>query len=212
MANVSRINGFRPVKHVTGAPYNGQANVYAVLAADATALFVGDPVNLDGNAHTNGIASVTKATASGQVLGVVVGILPPKMDPVSGSMTSGSIALDTPQYRPASTFQYVLVCDAPDVIYEAEAATGANAAYTYLLADVGLNVGSTTVVGSTTTGTSGSCLDMSTKATTATLPWKILGASQRPDNETVSGTSTAVKLLVKINQAALGNGTGATGV
>ena len=53
---------------------------------------------------------------------------------------------------------------------------------------------------------------MSTKLTTATLPWKILGAAQRVDNETVSGTSTAVKLLVKINQATLGNGTGATGV
>ncbi len=212
MANVSRINGFRPIKHATGAPYNGQSNIYAVLASDATALFVGDPVILDGSAHSNGVASVTKATATGTVLGVVVGIIPAKMDPVSGAMSAGSITLDTPQYRPASTFQYVLVCDAPDVIYEAEAATGANASYTYLLADVGLNVGSTTVAGSTTTGTSGSTLDMSTKATTATLPWKILGAAQRVDNETVSGTSTAVKLLVKINQATLGNGTGATGV
>lgn len=212
MANISRINGFRPVKHATGAPYNGQANIYAVLASDATALFVGDPVNLDGSAHVNGVPSVTKASATGQVLGVVVGIVPAKMDPVSGAMTAGAISLDTPQYRAASTFAYVLVCDAPDVYYEVEAVTGANASYTYLLADVGLNVGSTTVAGSTTTGASGSALDMSTKATTATLPWKIMGAAQRVDNETVSGTSTAVKLLVKLNQATLGGGTGATGV
>lgn len=212
MPNTSRINGFRPVKHVTGAPYNGQANIYAVLASDATALFVGDPVNLDGSAHTNGIASVTKATASGQVLGVVVGIVPAKMDPVSGSMSAGAISLDTPQYRPASTFAYVLVADAPDIVYEVEACTGSNAAYTYLVADTGLNAGHTTVAGSTSTGTSAAALDMSTKATTATLPWKILGAAQRVDNETISGTSTAVKLLVKINQATLGGGTGATGV
>ena len=212
MANVSRIAGFRPVKHATGSAYTGQANIYAVLASDGTALFVGDPVNLDGSAHTNGTPSVTKATATGQVLGVVVGIIPAKMDPVSGAMSAGSVTLDTPQYRAASTFAYVLVCDAPDVYYEVEAVTGSNASYTYLLADVGLNVGSTTVAGSTTTGTSGSAVDMSTKATTATLPWKIMGAVQRVDNETISGTSTAVKLLVKLNQATLGGGTGATGV
>jgi hypothetical protein len=212
MANTSRINGFRPVKHVTGAPYNGQANIYAVLASDATALFVGDPVKLDGSAHTNGVASVTKAGTTDQVLGVVVGIVPAKMDPVTGAMSSGSISLDTPQYRAASTFAYVLVCDAPDMIYEVEQATGSNASYTFLVADIGLNAGHTTVAGSTTTGASGAALDMAGKATTATLPWKILGAVQRPDNETVSGTSTSVKLLVKLNQAVLGGGTGSTGV
>jgi len=52
MPNVSRINGFKPVKHVNGSPYNGQANIYFVPATDGTALFVGDPVKLaaDGNA------------------------------------------------------------------------------------------------------------------------------------------------------------------
>lgn len=211
MPNVSKIRGFVPVKHSTGAPYNGQANIYAVAAADSTALFVGDPVILDGGAHTNGIATVTKAGASGAVLGVVVGIVNPKLDPVSGSMTAGSIALDTPQYRPASTFGYLLVADAPDLEYEVEQATGSNASYTFLVADVGLNAGHTTVAGSTATGASGACLDMATKATTATLPWKILGAVQRVDNEVITGTSTAVKLRVKINQATLGGGTGATG-
>lgn len=211
MPNTSKIRGFLPVKHVTGAPYNGQANIYAVSASDATALFVGDPVALDGGAHVNGIATVTKAAAAGPVLGVVVGIVNSKIDPVSGSMTAGSIALDTPQYRPASTFQYVLVCDAPDVIYEVEQATGSNAAYTFLVADVGLNASHSTVAGSTVTGASAATLDMSTKATTATLPWKILGAVQRVDNETFTGVSQSVKLLVKINSATLGNGTGATG-
>lgn len=43
MANTSRIRGFAPVKHVTGAAYTGQGNLYAVAAGDATALFIGDP-------------------------------------------------------------------------------------------------------------------------------------------------------------------------
>ena len=212
MANVSRIAGFRPVKHTTGSAYTGQANMYAVPAADATALFVGDPVALDGSASATGIATVIKATASQQTLGVIVGIIPAKLDPVTGAMTSGSIALDTPQFRAASTAAFVMVCDADDVIYEVEQTTGSNALYTYLIADIGQNVGHTTVSGSTTTGTSLAAVDMATKNTTATLPWKILGAVQRVDNETVTGTSQSVKLLVKLNQATLGSGTGSTGV
>lgn len=208
MANTSKINGFRPVKHVTGAPYNGQANMYVALAADGTALFVGDPVKLSGTGHTNGIAAVAKATAGAAVLGVVVGIVNAKMDPVSGTMTAGSIALDTPVYRPASTLQYIMVCDAPDVVYEVEAVTGSNSAYAFAVADIGLNADLATVAGSTTTGASAAALDMSTAAATATLQWKILGAVQRVDNEP---TGNSTKVLVKINNATMGNGTGATG-
>lgn len=211
MPNTSKISGFRPVKHVTGAPYNGQANIYFVQASDSTALFVGDPVVLDGSASTTGIPSVTKAAAAGPVIGVVVGIVNTKLDPVTGAITAGSISLDTPQYRPASTAQFVLVADAPDLIYEAELCTGSNASYTYLVADVGLNVSHTTVAGSTTTGVSAAAADMSTKATTATLPFKLIGTVQRPDNESITGSSTAVKGLFKINAHTMGGGTGATG-
>lgn len=203
MANTSRINGFRPVKHATGAPYNGQANVYAVLASDGTALFVGDPVAQDTVAHTNGVPTVKKAAAGAPVIGVVVGILNAKVDPVSGTMTAGSIALDTPQYRPASTFQYVLVCDAPDVYYEVEASTTASAAYAFAVTEVGKNADMLVAAGSTTTGTSGSCLDMSTIANTASLQFRIMGTVQRPDNEP---TGNYTKVLVKVNNHYLGNG------
>lgn len=211
MPNISRIRGFTPVKHTSGAPYNGQGNLYAIAAADATALFIGDPVVLDGSANAAGIATVTKAAATGPVLGVITGFVPVNLDPATGSMTAGSVVLDTPQYRAASTARYVFVEDSDDVIYEVEEATGSNASYTYLTADVGLNASHTTVAGSTTTGQSAAALDMSTKATTNTLPWKILGTVQRVDNESFTGVSTAVKVLVKINSATLGNGTGATG-
>lgn len=208
MANTSKIRGFLPVKHVTGAPYNGQANMYAVAAADATALFVGDPVKLDGSSNVDGLATVTKATQGASVLGVVVGIVPAKMDPVAGKMSAGSVALDTPQYRAASTAAYVMVADAPDIVFEVEAVTGSNASYSFLAADVGLNADLSTVAGSTTTGTSAAALDMATKATTATLQFKILGTVQRVDNES---TGASTKVLVKFNNAVLGGGTGATG-
>jgi hypothetical protein len=210
MANVSRINGFRPVKHVTGAPFNGQVNIYQHDAADANTLMVGDPVILSGTGSTGGIATVKRAAAGAAVLGVCVGVLNVKLDPVAGSMTSGAIALDTPQYVPASTAQYVLIADAPDVVYEVEGTTGGSA-YTYLVADIGLNADAFYSAGSTTTGVSACSLDLSTKATTATLQFKILGTAQRVDNESVNSSSTAVKYLVKINNATLGGGTGATG-
>ena len=66
MANISKINGFRAVKHVTGAPYNGQANIYATAATDVTPIFVGDPVKLASDANAQGIheAYVTMSTRS----------------------------------------------------------------------------------------------------------------------------------------------------
>lgn len=209
MANTSKIRGFIPVKHVNGSPYNGQSNIYATAAADGTALFVGDPVKLAADGNAQGIQLVTKATAGAAALGVVVGVINTKLDPVAGNMSGGSISLDTPVYRPASTAQYVLVCDAPDVVYEVEAVTGSNASYSFAVADVGQNADLATVAGSTVTGTSAAALDMSTKNTTATLQWKILGVVQRPDNE-ITGAST--KVLVKINNAQMAAGTGTAGI
>lgn len=209
MANTSKIRGFIPVKHVNGSPYSGQANIYYVPSSDGTALFVGDPVKLAADANSQGIQQVTKATAGAAVLGVVVGVINTKFDPVAGNMSGGSVSLDTPVYRPASTGQYVLVCDAPDVVYEVEAVTGSNASYSFAVADVGLNADLATVAGSTTTGTSAAALNMATAAATATLQWKILGVVQRPDNE-ITGANT--KVLVKINNAQLSAGTGTAGV
>ena len=100
MASV--LAGFRPVKHLTGAPYNGQSNIYATSASDGTALFVGDVVRLAADGNAQGIQYVTAATAGvagtgAAALGVVVGVINTKLDPVTGKMSSGSIALDTPR-------------------------------------------------------------------------------------------------------------------
>ena len=211
MANVSRVNGFRPVKHITGAPYNGQANIYEVAAGEAIPVFVGDLVKLSDSAATAGfpaveVASVAASATSGVILGSVVGVINPKLDPVDGKMTNGSIALDTPQYRTASTKQYVLVADSPDLIFEAEADEAV------ALASVGLNVAfvggdGSASVGSTATGNSGMQVDGSSVNTTATLPLTIVGFAKRIDNEPAAAYN---KVLVKINTHQYANG--ATGV
>lgn len=198
MANVSRVNGFKPVKHTNGSPYNGQANIYEVPAGETIPVFIGDLVVLSNSAATAGYpaveAPVTAALDSAVIVGAVVGVVNSKLD-VDGLMSSGSISLDTPVYRPASTKQFVLVADAPDLIFEAEADAAV------ALASVGLNFkikagdGSASL-GSTTTGNSGMQVSTDSPATTSTFPLQVVGISKRVDNESAS---TGNKVLVRIN-------------
>lgn len=205
MSTVSRIDGLSPVKFVTGAPYNGQANTYFVPATDATALFVGDVVKLAGDARAaTGYATVTRHTggATEAAVGVVVGFqftgvgdltnMPPVND------------LNTPIYRRPSTDRYVLVADDPNLIFEAQT-SGAALAST----QVGLNTGVGAGAGNTATGTSGMTIDLATAAVTATLPLKIVGVPNRPDNQIGDAFTRA---YVQINNHQFKGGTGSAGV
>ena len=199
MANTSRINGFKPVKHLNGSPYNGQANIYEVPAGETVPVFVGDLVKLSDSAATSyypaveAVVGASAQIAAGPILGAVVGIINSKFDPVGGTMSSGSISLDTPVYRPASTKQFVLVADSDDLIFEAEADASV------ALASIGLNVG----VGASAhtnpllTGASPMYVYSTTAPdTTSTRPLQIVGVVNRPDNETASAYN---KVLVRIN-------------
>jgi len=213
MANTSKIRGFVPVKHLGGSAWNGQTTIYAVSASNGTAIFVGDSVKLAADGNSSGYQFVNPHAAgtagTGQAaVGVVVGVVNTKLDPVTGKLTAGSIALDTPQYVAASTAAYVLVVDDPTVVYEVEA-TNAGTAYSFAVADVGQNANVNAGAGSTSTGTSAFSLDMNDKGTTATLPFRILGVSTKVDNE-VTGNYT--KVLVKLNNSQLQGGTGTAGV
>lgn len=205
MANTSRISGFRPVKHITGAPYNGQAHIYEVPAGESVPVFVGDLVKLSDSAATAGVPAVEAVVAAssqittGPILGAVVGVLNTKMDPLDGTMTAGSISLDTPQYRAASTKQYVLVADAPDLVFEAEADAAVAAA------SVGLNVGIGASAHTTPLLTGASPMyvySTTAPATTSTLPLQIVGVVKRVDNEINSAYN---KVLVRINVHAFGS-------
>lgn len=199
MANVSRVNGLHPVRYLSGAQYNGAVNLYFIPNGNASNVFVGDPVKADTTGDTAaaggkamGIQSVVPAAAGDAILGVVQGFV---VDPTN---------LNTPQFRAASTGRYVLVSDDPNVLYEVQTSNG-----TLGVADVGLNANIAVAAGSTATGSSGVTLDVSTAATTATLPLKIIGFTQRVDNDNTSANS---KVVVKINNDQFGAGTGTAGV
>ena len=207
MASVSRANGFRPVKTVLGAAYNGQANVYFVPSSDSTVIMVGDAVKLAGDARAaTGAPTVTRAGATDVPVGIVVGILFTGVGDLTNMPPVND--LNTPVYRRASTDRYLLVCDYPNVVYEVQYA-GTSVAAATITANVGLNGQFTTTAGSTTSGASGMQLDSSGLATTATLPLKIVGFPNRPDN--IPG-DTYFSYFVKLNGSTNSSGTGQAGV
>ena len=191
MANKDRVNGFWPVRHITGAPYNGQFREYSIPASDSTAVFKGDLVKIAGGADAYGRANVAQAAASNACVGVVVGFA---VDPTN---------LNTPQYRAASTLRTVYVADDPNLIFEGQTDAAIAAA------DNGLNCDFTVAAGNTTTGTSGMEIDGSEVNTTPALPIKLLGSSRRTDNE---ATLIHEKFEFKINNHQYGSHTGTAGI
>lgn len=207
MANVSRVAGFKPVKHFTGAPYNGQANIYEVSVSETVPVFVGDFVVRSTNASTSGLVTVKSLSAhatdandvvAGVIIGAVVGIVNPKLDPVDGKMSTGTISLDTPQYVPAGTKAYVLVADSPDLIFEAQATSS------FALADIGLNadVGVLANANAKVTGTSPMYVNATSPTASATRPLHVVGYVKRVDNEAPAAYN---KVLVQITTHAQGN-------
>lgn len=195
-ANVDRAQGFLPVRHTSGAPWNGQVLPFLVPASDGAAMFIGDVVETLG---TSGAAGVFVAgyncegmhavkhstlTSTGQTnMGVVVGFLP---DPTNLTL----------RHRAASTNRIALVVTDPTVIYEVQE----NAVTTPIASsDIGCAVGIVTTAGNTTTGVSSMALDSATVASTSTLPFKILGLVQRPGNTISTGTTDKAKYEVIFN-------------
>lgn len=183
MANADSAFGLRPVRYLSGAPYNGAANKYYIPATDTdTAVYIGSVVKLTGGADADGIPVVTGNVSSGNpVVGVVVGVVPATADSLI--------------YRANSTARYVMVADDPNLVFEVQedseggalAATAAGA--TCVLAGF--------ITGSTTTGLSGIELDSSNVSETSDTDddVRIIALVQRPDN----AIGANAKWLVRLN-------------
>lgn len=179
MPNFNQPRGLVPLRDAGGKKETGGLEMFHVPAADATPLFIGDPVVKNGSADTGGIASVIRASAAGPITGVVEGFVP------NGTTT-------IPGNRPASTAAYVLVRTDPNTLYSIQDTAGS-----FVAADVGLNASMTMTAGSAFTNRSAVTLDSATKAVTATLPLKVIGLLQMPNND----FGAFAKVLVKINNS-----------
>lgn len=190
MANTSRVNGFRVVGHLTGAPFNSKGRLYYVASA-ADEILVGDVVKLGGSADANGIPTADLCGASDVPVGIVVGVMHSKFDP-AGKMNNGSTALDLPAVTQiaAAGAGYILVVDDPNVILEAETSNGTPAA-----TDVGLNISHANGARTSSTITSPATLDFGTEAVTSTLNFNLLAFSRTIGNE----IGASAKMLVRFN-------------
>lgn len=185
MANSDAPFGLRPVRYISGAPYNGACNRYKVPSTDSTAaMFIGDPVNLVGTADADGtphvgLATVGTAVTTDRILGAIVGF--------EADINTSLV------YRADDTTRYVYVADDPDLLFEMQ--EDGNMGVTATGGTCQIVSGS----GNTYTGTSGYEIDSSEAAQTATDQLLIIGPSPRPDNDP---TAANAKWLVKINMHA----------
>lgn len=201
MANSNRPSGFSPVGYLNGAPWNGQANIYSIVAAYATALYIGDPVISSGSADANGVPGIAIGATTGALRGVIVGL--GRYEGLQANPSNLDIS-----YRPAAdpAAWYALVVDDPNVIFEVqEESNGTQLAAT----EVGLNQISKSGTGNGfVSGWMIPSATGATPATTATLQLRLLRLARRPDN----AFGAYAKWLVQINVHELGHGTGAAGV
>jgi len=202
MANANRPAGFIPVQYLNGSPWNGQARLYSIAAAYATALYIGDPVKSSGTANADGVPGIILGAATGGLRGVIVGL----------GTQEGLIA--NPQnlditYRPAAATAkdwFAMVVDDPQVLFEIQENSN-----TLQLAAVDIGLNTISLAGTGNGFTSGWQLPSSTDATpatTATLQLKLMGLVRRQQN----AFGAYAKHLVQINVHELAHGTGSLGV
>lgn len=198
MANANAPRGLIPYRRYDGSLWNGSANIYYVPSDYATALYIGQPLIATGASDANGIPVVQTATAgaTNYMIGSMVGI-------VNGGDPVVAVTRDLPIYHPASTGQYILVADDPNLLFwvQEDSVGGSIAMATAGTKNADLIAGS----GSTATGYSGWQLDSSTIGTGATLQVRIMRGLQEADNVMASANA---KWLVKINLHSILNTTG----
>ena len=165
MPNVSRVNGLRPVRTLSGTPF--KIEECCITTADGTAAFVGDLVKLSGTGHTDGTPEVIQCAAGDAAYGVIVAFAP---EPTNLNQL----------HRTANTLRRCSVVVGTDVVYEIEEdSVGGAMAVTDIAKCGDVAVGA----GSTTTGFSGMTLDSSNvQAVDAGGQLRVLRLVPREDN------------------------------
>tara|TARA_A100001515_G_scaffold121628_1_gene104868 strand:- start:1850 stop:2437 length:588 start_codon:yes stop_codon:yes gene_type:complete len=192
MANKDAAFGLKPVRQVGGSPYSGGQSRYRIANNLSGAIFQGDLVKQ----VTGG--GIERAAASNTVplVGVFNGVQ--YTDPTSGEQVfsnhyPGSIAADD---------IIAFVIDDPRVVFEVQA----DAAFPVADLFGNFDIVDQSTTGDVKSGQSNLELDVTTGATTNTLPLKAIDISQDPDNDDVASANTNV--LVVIQNHIFGQGSG----
>ena len=182
MANKDASFGLKPVKMMGGSPYSGGQSRYRIAANYGTSIFQGDLVMQ----VTGGGIEIHADGGTVPIVGVFNGCM--YTDPTTSEQVFSN-------YYPASTNASDIIAfvhDDPNTVFEIQADD------TFPVADLFGNFDIVyTNSGSTTTGISGAELDVTTGATTTSLPLKAIDISQDPENSDVASANTNVLVVIQ---------------
>jgi len=174
--------GLVPVKLLSGTPYAGVTRQYSIANNYGTSIFNGDAVKL----VTGGTVERDTFDAAMTPIGVFLGCS--YTDPNTKQKTFQ-------QYYPASTAAddiQAYVCDTTDVLFKVAILSSGTTIGDMAITDIGANVAGVDNTGSTTTGNSKSGIS-DTSATTATLPFRVVGLVEETKNSSGGFTEAYVK-------------------
>ena len=183
MANKDAAFGLKPSRMMGGGAYTGGQSRYRIANNQSGAIFQGDLVKQ----LTGGTVSRAAASSTVPVVGVFNGCQ--FTDPTSKEVTfsnhyPGSVAA-------ADIIAFVI--DDPDVVFEVQADD------TFPVADLfgNFDIVDQSTTGDTSSGRSNVELDVTTGATTTTVPLKAIDISQDPDNSDVGNANTNVMVVIQ---------------
>ena len=183
MANKDAPFGLKPVRMMGGAPYSGGQSRYRIASGATTPIFNGDLVTQ----LTAGVLGRHAATGTVPIIGVFNGVS--YTDPTTGEQVFKN-------YYPGSISASDIVANVIDdsnVVFEVQADAAMPVAD--LFGNFDIVDGSP--VGDTASGRSNAELDVTTGATTATLPLKAIDISEDPDNDDVASANTNVLCVIQ---------------
>jgi len=183
MANKDAAFGLRPARMMGGAPYSGGQSRYRIASGYSGTIFQGDLVKQ----VTGGGVERAAASSTVPVVGVFNGCQ--YTDPTTGETVfknyyPGSIA--------ASDI-IAFVIDDPNVVFEVQA----DAAFPVADLFGNFDIVDNATTGDVKSGRSNMELDVTTGATTTTLPLKAIDISQDPDNDDVATANTNVMVVIQ---------------
>jgi hypothetical protein len=202
MALINKPSGFSVVKSIVMGGVSEQGRLYAIPTSDTTNSYaVGDVVMSASGSDANGVRYVQKwggaTTTSALPLGIIAGI---RVADPGVSLVGNSLSLEK-AYLAAGTrtsVRYLYVIDDPFAEFEAQFdATGVTQAQLSMNSAVTISAANQASLGNAAPY---SDMVLTGPAVTATLPIRLLGAVQRPENVLNGSAATPyLRVLCKWN-------------
>lgn len=188
---ISAPYGFKPINRLDGMAYAGATRQLPL--ATGTAVYFGQPVELD----VGGVVGAATSLTAGAKLGVFVGC----------QYVNSSGQTVEAQYYPGSgvTNPIAYVVDDPAAVFKVAVTTAGGAITTVTRAAVGTNVTALANTPSATTGNAATSILSTSPAATDTFPFRVIDVVE----DTAVTATTFCEVIVKINlhqyNTALGN-------